>query len=263
MSYHWQFNGFDLGGATTSTLALNNLTTNHSGQYVVVVTNPSGSATSHIATLTVFATVPLAEAVDNAALTWTTGGNAAWDGQNGTMHDSVDAAQSGSIANSNETWFETAVTGPGALTFWWKVSSERSYDFLEFYIGGVQQSNRISGEVDWQQMSYDIPAGSQRLRWRYVKDSVLSAGQDRCWVDQIVYAGEFPVTLSSPLVLTDGQYQFVLTGRPGSTCEVQASTDLLTWESILLLVNTNGTVPLIEPVPGNYIHRFYRARQLP
>ena len=52
-SYQWTFNGTNLDGATSSTLALNNVQTNNVGAYSVTVTNVAGSVTSFGATLTV------------------------------------------------------------------------------------------------------------------------------------------------------------------------------------------------------------------
>ena len=73
------------------------------------------------------------------------------------------------------------------LTFYWKVSSEQSFDYLQFYIDGVLK-DQISGVVDWQQKSYNITGtGSHTLKWRYVKDSSDSSGSDCGWVDWLQY----------------------------------------------------------------------------
>jgi len=92
--------------------------------------------------------VPLADAVDAPLLTWTTGGNQVWVGQANTTFDGVDAAQSGAITHSQESWLQTTVTGPGHLRFRWKVSLEANYDYLEFYLDGVLQEGSICGEVE-------------------------------------------------------------------------------------------------------------------
>jgi hypothetical protein len=52
--YQWSFNGTNLAGATSSTLALNGVQTNNAGTYSVVVTNVAGAVTSAVATLTVY-----------------------------------------------------------------------------------------------------------------------------------------------------------------------------------------------------------------
>ena len=58
-SYQWYFNGAsltdrpDLSGSISNVLTLSNVSSNSGGNYTVVVTNLGGSATSHVATLTV------------------------------------------------------------------------------------------------------------------------------------------------------------------------------------------------------------------
>jgi len=52
-TYQWRFNGTPLPAATTDTLTLDNVQTNQSGQYAIVVNNSSGSVTSAPATLIV------------------------------------------------------------------------------------------------------------------------------------------------------------------------------------------------------------------
>jgi hypothetical protein len=102
----------------------------------------------------------------------------------------VDAARSGAITHSQSSSVETTLVGAGTLTFWWRVSSEKDYDWLEFYLNGTIQGGdlaRISGEVDWIQKTVPIPAGTNTVRWRYVKDGSLSDGADAAWLDTVVY----------------------------------------------------------------------------
>src|SRR5207249_3547207 len=53
LSYQWRKEGFDLAGATRSTLVLSNTTARSGGAYSVVVTNSLGTATSDEATLAI------------------------------------------------------------------------------------------------------------------------------------------------------------------------------------------------------------------
>ena len=57
--WQWQFNGVAIPGATTSTLALNEVTTNQSGNYTVALTNAYGFDHSQVATLTVQNSAPI------------------------------------------------------------------------------------------------------------------------------------------------------------------------------------------------------------
>ena len=52
-SYQWFFNAVAMAGQTNATLLLSNVTTNQAGGYGVFVSNPYGSITSDVATLTV------------------------------------------------------------------------------------------------------------------------------------------------------------------------------------------------------------------
>ena len=67
--------------------------------------------------------LPLAQALDNSTLPFTTGGDANWTSQAVISHDGAAAAQTGKLTESQETWLQTTVSGPGTLTFWWKVDS--------------------------------------------------------------------------------------------------------------------------------------------
>jgi len=53
LSYQWQINGTNLGGATAANLTLNNVQPADAGNYTVVATNAGGTLTSAVATLVV------------------------------------------------------------------------------------------------------------------------------------------------------------------------------------------------------------------
>lgn len=178
----------DQSGITTTSLAISGLASGTIYYWRVNATNSAG--TSDWSSVWSFTTatpiITIGEAVDNTSLTWTTGGNANWFGQTTVSYYGGDAAQRGAITHSQNTWVEATVTGPGTLTFYWKVSSEANYDFLRFYIDGVEQT-RISGTVDWQLKTYSITAGSHTLRWAYTKDSSVNSGSDAGWLDKVVW----------------------------------------------------------------------------
>ena len=161
-----------------------------------------------------FVIISIGEAVDNTELSWTTGGNANWFGQTTTYYYGNDAAQSGAIGHSQSTYIQTTVTGPGTLTFYWKVSSESGYDFLRFYIDGIEQSGRISGTTDWQQKIFSIASGSHTLKWAYTKDGSVSEGSDCGWVDKVefVSSGILITSQSGSLSGTGASYTFSVSG---------------------------------------------------
>jgi hypothetical protein len=120
-----------------------------------------------------------------------------WFGQTNVAHDGVAAAQSAPIDRDTQSSMRTLVNGPITVSFWWKVSSETNHDFLTFSIGGVAQAS-ISGEQDWQQATFNVPAGPQMLIWTYAKDGAGSAGLDAGWVDQLTLIPQPPSLLTQP-----------------------------------------------------------------
>ncbi|MCX6874729.1 MAG: immunoglobulin domain-containing protein [Verrucomicrobia bacterium] len=229
LSYQWQKNGVNLtntgniSGATAATLTLANVQLTDAANYAVLVTDTYGSITSTAAVLTVIAN-PLPDAVDRPDLAWTTGGDAPWFAQTSTTHDGIDAARSGAIGDAKESWLQTTLMGPGTLGYWWKVSSEDTWDFLEFYLDGVLQSGRVTGETGWQQRSLAIPAGSHTVKWRYVKDDAFNGGQDAGWLDEVSYVVDIPVT---PQIVT----------QPVSLVSVASAT-------VTFTVTATGSAPL-------------------
>jgi hypothetical protein len=53
LSYQWQLNGTNIPGAITNTYSASNVTTNNSGNYTLIATDPNGSSTSLVTTVTV------------------------------------------------------------------------------------------------------------------------------------------------------------------------------------------------------------------
>jgi len=66
--------------------------------------------------------------------------------------------------------------------------------------------------------------------------------------------------LGMPTVLSDNSFQFTLTGLPGQTNEIQASTNLTLWTTIETLVNSNGAIIFKDSGGIGFSRRFYRAK---
>src|SRR5262249_24416975 len=153
--------------------------------------------------------VPLQEALNTCGVTWSSGGNAgSWAGQASTSHDGKSAAQSGQVYLSQETWMQATVSGVTNVRFWWSVSSQANYDFLQFYTNNIL-ARRISGNVGWQSNFFRLTAGTNVLKWRYAKTNFyyVTPGQDCGWVDQVSFGPNmkaFPYTLQTPSVQPDG-----------------------------------------------------------
>ena len=261
---------WDFGDGTTGNVATSLITHayNLSGTNAVtlIVSGPLGTSTNRKSSYIVVTNLPpltLAEALDTPGWTWTTGGDASWFTERTVTHDGVDAAQSGAITDSQASWLETTVAGPGTLTFWWKVSSEQDWDYLEFHVNGSQRAF-ISGEVAWQQKSITLGSGTNTLRWRYWKDDVSSAGQDRGWVDEVSFAPSFPSITAQPQSQTVIQgaaagfsmtaagaeplhYQWwfngaALSGATSNSCSILAASTNDGGNYLVVVTNDSGSV---------------------
>ncbi|MES2440108.1 MAG: hypothetical protein V4584_13650 [Verrucomicrobiota bacterium] len=122
------------------------------------------------------------------------GGTGLWYGQYETSHDGVDAAVSPSLGTNQQSRFTTNVTGPGTLSFWWKVSSLANSGRLSLLIDSFVQTTPapISGTTgDWAQVTVNLPVGSHAIAWRYARDAnPLTGGENRGYVDQVRFVPE-------------------------------------------------------------------------
>jgi uncharacterized repeat protein (TIGR01451 family) len=199
----------------------------------------------------------LSQATEYFWTPWRTGGDALWGFETNVTHDGIDAAQSGAIIDSQQTWMETSIRGPGTLSFWWKVSSQAGGDFLSFRTNGVTVTN-ISGNVDWQQVTFSPPPGPLTLRWSYIKDGSISSGSDAGWLDQVSYSVP-PFSLISPTLATNGNFLFTVTGTNGQQLILQSSTNLHQWTSLVTNTVANGMINFTDTFATNFMSHFYRA----
>jgi Zn-dependent metalloprotease len=189
-SWNWSFEG---GTPSSSTAQNPTVTYNTVGTFNVSLT-ATNSAGSDGETKVDYITVvsepedEIAEAVDNASLSFTHSGNADWSLDTAVYYYDGDSAKSGTITHNQTSSIETTVNlaSAKAVKFYWKVSSEANYDYLRFYIDGVLQ-DQIAGNIDWAQKSYNLSSGSHTLKWTYYKDGSVSSLSDCGWVDKVEF----------------------------------------------------------------------------
>lgn len=175
-----------------------------------------------------------------------------------TTHDGEAAVRSGDISHGESSILQTSVLGPGQGEFYWKVSSEASYDWLIFSIDDVEFA-RISGEVDWTRRDFSVPAGPHTLTWRYQKDMSASEGRDAAWLDQFAFFGT-ELRLVNPRV-TGTTFSLTVTSVLGRTYTLEYKTNLNSpvWTP-LIGVQGNGLPLLLLDTNANDSQRFYRVR---
>ncbi len=125
----------------------------------------------------------LATSLNSSGMNWSSD---SWHGQAVDSYDGTSACRSGSISDGRSTYLQTTVTGPGTISFWWKVSCEGDgCDALRFLVDSNQEAV-ITGETGWRYVSINVSgSGTHRLKWNYTKDGSITKGQDCGWVDQV------------------------------------------------------------------------------
>ena len=127
------------------------------------------------------------ETGDFSQFEWETGGNNNWTITNVNPYEGTYCAKSGDINDDQSSYLTISynVLANGEISFFKKVSSESTYDFLTFYIDNTMQEE-WSGEVSWSESSYPVTSGQHTFKWEYSKDVSVSTGSDCGWVDYII-----------------------------------------------------------------------------
>jgi len=92
------------------------------------------------------------------------------------------------------------------------------------------------------------------------------------WLEDIAYGnarfvaiGDFNTILATqPIIrlepaLANGSPQFKISGPPGQSCRIQASTDFANWVTLTNCLVTDGGGQFIDLSATNFSHRFYQA----
>jgi zinc metalloprotease ZmpB len=201
--------------------------------YVTAMNGTTESGASNIVTVTP-APAP-EEGFESGGFTsfpWTFSGNANWIVDTANSYELAKSAKSGTITHSQTSSMQVVLTVTQAsnIAYACKVSSESGYDFLKFYIDGVQQGSSLSGATAWTVYTYAVTTGSHTFNWTYSKDTSVSSGSDCAWVDFI----DFPTTataaydaelsaINAPLATYNGGNQSI---TPSVTIKNSGSTTL-------------------------------------
>ena len=130
--------------------------------------------------------------INHAAYPWTLVTENAYEGQY--------CLRSGAINDNSETYviLNYEVGEIDSIAFYFKVSSESSYDKMHFYIDD-QEKGQWSGSIDWTRAQYAVTAGTHTFRWKYKKDTSVSSGSDCCWIDYVILPRDMSLAASAGL----------------------------------------------------------------
>ncbi len=121
---------------------------------------------------------------------WIMDANHPWEIAENESYQGNFSARSGLITHSQYSSLNYEINFPelDTISFYYKVSSEANYDFLNFHIDTL--TARWSGNKDWQFAKYPVQAGTHILKWTYSKDSNTSSFEDRAWIDFVNFPSD-------------------------------------------------------------------------
>jgi Immunoglobulin domain len=159
---------------------------------------------------------------------------------NAALSISVQPVNQSVRAGSNATFTVTA-TGTAPLSYQWRFNGSS--------IGGAIASSYtiLSAQAN--------DAGSYSVVVSNVAGTVTSSNA------QLTVTTPQPAQFELISTLPDGRTHLVITGQPGDNYTIYRSSNLLDWVELMTLVNTNGTLDIIDDSASNNSPRFYRTRQ--
>ncbi len=113
------------------------------------------------------------ETADFSRYSWLFDGKTPWTLNDSIVYEGLYAARSGEISHDefSEMSISMNVSFADSISFYRKVSSEKDWDWLGFFIDGVWQ-DQWSGEVDWGRAAFPVASGMHTFSWRFWKDYV-------------------------------------------------------------------------------------------
>jgi len=131
------------------------------------------------------------ESGDFSALDWNVGTVRPWVVDASAASSGTFSAHSASIQNNQNSilQIEWPMQSDGVIQFDYRVSSENNFDFLIFSINGAEVDQWSGTTVNtFRTTSYPVPAGANNsFKWTYQKDNSTAQGQDRAWIDNIIF----------------------------------------------------------------------------
>ncbi len=161
---------------------------------------------------------------------WFSGKDAVW-------HEAVEGdrtvLRSGSIGDSQNTLLITYLPGPATVAFDWRVSSEKDFDILGFFIDGEPHS-QISGLESWHTQCVTLGEGVHELKWSYYKDGDTAIGEDGGAIDSVRL---IPEGETSPCTVVGNSGVITFSNNKNS-----GGGGALSWWALLLLVSAGLSI---------------------
>ena len=145
---------------------------------------------THSCIITLIATeMTLATALDTHGLDWSTSGADVWFPQEEISSDGEDAAKSGMVQGDDASVLRTTVTGPGTLSWTWKLAMEGSAG-VDVFLDDAPVDG-LYDATNWAERSLEIAGdGEHEIRfefWNAGEDATLS---DCAYLDRVKWNGK-------------------------------------------------------------------------
>lgn len=129
---------------------------------------------------------------------WSFAGNEDWEITTSDVFEGTYSAKSAVISHerSSQLLILYSVLHDDEISFYRKVSSEATYDFLQFYIDN-DKVGEWSGEEDWEKVSFSVTPGNHLFKWKYIKDQAAVGGSDCAWIDNISFPAPLVVSVNA------------------------------------------------------------------
>lgn len=137
-----------------------------------------------------FEAMEIGRALEQERREWTTGVDGApWIPVTAGTHDGVDACMSGAISGGyGESVLSASFSGPGDLSFWWKLGASTSTCGIDLYVDGRDVNVWLVDATDWTQETISLGAGDHLVEWIFWGDGLdpLAAA----WLDEVAFDGD-------------------------------------------------------------------------
>lgn len=190
-------------------------------------------------------------------------GNAPWQIiTGGNVFEGDFAARSGVISDDQQSILSITlnVLTDDTISFYKKVSCEKGsdygtwWDYLVFHINTTEKG-KWDGEIDWSREAYFVAAGSRTFKWTYIKDNMVSEGEDAAWIDFVI----FPPHQTSAGTSESPSVSHYITAWPNPATDMMViNIGLISDESLnISIIDINGnTVKVVSQnqffTAGNY-----------
>ena len=170
------------------------------------------------------------------------------------------ALQSGMIGHNQRSCIGFTKSKPFALSFNWRVSSQRRFDFLYYFTNEHRQTAILTDDRPGQHISGITPytmvrktlagTGDITIEWCYRKDRVISTGDDAGWLDKLAIITPTTVTVDQALpTITEGTSTTVTITAAG----IQSTAAIVVLVSDKLMLISEPTVTLSPQSPSKTI----------